>query len=105
MAELKIDITKVVEAAIKDMKQEGYTVQKWISCCDEMPELNTDVLVYATPKDGCGEDIIVITQYVDYIWFGHRIECETYWRDPVQYFHNDYEITHWMYLPEPPEKE
>lgn len=86
-----------------DYIMDAPAVNRWISCSDGMPELNTDVLVYATRKDGCGEDVIVITQYVDYIWFGHRIECEPYWRDPVQYFHSDYEITHWVPLPEPPE--
>ena len=31
MAELKFDISKVIEGAIKEFKRQGLTVSKWIS--------------------------------------------------------------------------
>ena len=84
---------------------DGYALNKWISVEDALPELNTNVLVYAVGKKDCFEDQIAITRFTDTIWFGHEIKTEPYWKDPWQYFHSDYEITHWIPLPEPPERE
>lgn len=62
MAEMKIDISDVVDGAIEKIKQEGYTVQKWIPCSERLPEDNAEVLVsfcrryvkigYIEPGDG-----------------------------------------------------
>ena len=80
-------------------------VNRWIPCSKKLPEIDKDVLVYAVRKDGVGDDVTTITRYVNYIWFGHRIDCEPHWQDPWQYFHSDYEITHWMPKPGAPAKE
>lgn len=77
-------------------------VNRWIPCAERMPEFDKDVLVYAIRKDGLGDAVTTITQYINYMWFGHKIDTEPYWKDAWQYFHSDYEITHWMPLPEPP---
>ena len=77
-------------------------VNRWIPCSERMPEIDTDVLVYAVRKDGLGDAVTTITKYINYIWFVHKVDTEPYWKDPWQYFHSDYEITHWIPLPEPP---
>lgn len=78
---------------------------KWISVKDRLPELNQDVLVYAVGKiDGfVGEtDIEICNRYIQRI-FPSSPGVEI-WSSPRQYFHTDYEITHWMPLPEPPKE-
>ena len=35
----------------------------------------------------------------------NRIEMEPYWVSPWQFFFSMYEITHWMPLPESPERD
>ena len=80
-------------------------VNRWIPCSERLPEIDKDVLVYAVRKDGLGDAVTTITQYINHIWFGHRIDTEPYWKDQWQYFHSDYEITHWMPLPEPPKED
>lgn len=83
MAEMKIDITDVVEGAIKKLKAEGYTPQKWIPCSERLPEQSGIYLVFFTFKDGTHATDIA------YINTGCHLGS----------------ITHWMPLPEPPEKE
>ena len=78
---------------------------EWISVNDRLPELNQDVLVYAVGKiDGfIGEHVVEkckrFTQHMLPSSPGREI-----WSSPYQYFHTDYEITHWMPLPEPPKE-
>ena len=48
MAELKIDLSKVVEGAIKEFKHQGYNVTKWISVDEKLPEDTKTVLVWYT---------------------------------------------------------
>lgn len=81
-----------------------HAVNRWIPCSVRLPEFDKDVLVYAVRKDGLGDAVTTITRYINYIWFGHRVDTEPYWEDAWQYFHSDYEITHWMPLPEPTER-
>lgn len=54
MAEMNIDITNVIERAIEKIRQEGYTVQKWIPCSERLPEQNTMVIVCCY-----GSDVII----------------------------------------------
>ena len=46
MAELKFDISKIVEGAIKEFKHQGYNVSKWISVDEALPENENEVLVW-----------------------------------------------------------
>ena len=79
-------------------------MNEWISVNDKLPELNKRVLVYAVGKaDGfIGEHTIEICER-----FIQRIfpssPGEEVWSSPYQYFHTDYEITHWMELPKLPD--
>ena len=77
----------------------------WISINDRLPELNQDVLVYAVGKiDGFIGDHVVekCKRFIQRIL--PSSPGEEIWSSPYQYFHTDYEITHWMPLPEPPEE-
>ena len=105
MAELRIDISEIVDKAIDSLIEKGWKPESWISVNDALPELEKNVLIYAVGKEKCYESKITITRRTDVIWFGHEVKTEPYWKDPWQYFGSDYEITHWMPLPEPPEKE
>lgn len=78
--------------------------QKWISVKDRLPEVDTNVVVYA---EGKNDPIyrIVITSMSDKNIFDPRIKREPYWREPWQFFDTMYEITHWMPMPEPPKED
>lgn len=54
MAEMKFDITKVVDGAIKEFKHQGYNVSKWISVDERLPEPNTMFIVACY-----GSDIVI----------------------------------------------
>lgn len=88
------------EAGVKSAKP------RWIPVTERLPELNTEVLVYAVGKiDGfIGESAIEITNRFIFRLFPSSEGTET-WSAPRQYFLTDYEITHWMPLPESPKEE
>lgn len=79
----------------------------WISVKDSLPDADVDVLVYAVGKENTfsskKKKVKAITSMSDSNILFHNIKCEKYWRQPWQYFLEDYEITHWRYLPEDPE--
>ena len=85
MAELKFDISKVVEGAIKEFKHQGYHVSKWIGVDEALPVYNSRVIIYDVSKN------IRIGIYTEIGW------CSQY-ENPLMY-----KVTHWMPLPEPPE--
>lgn len=76
--------------------EDAPTVNGWISVKDRMPETRHAVLVY-TPYH---KNIWAASMHEDgnwYIWSpGSRVLLDPDWHGP---------ITHWMPLPEPPEKE
>lgn len=76
---------------------------KWIPVTERLPEKGIDVLVFAEGKiEGFfGDTVIAISNRYDFKIFTDFEEVEV-WRSPWQYFLTDYEITHWMPLPEPP---
>ena len=103
--EIAAAFDKAIEALAKDNNVPDKNVGKWISVKDRMPELGQEVLVYAVGKaDGfIGEhDIEICNRYIFHL-FPTSPGYET-WSSPRQYFHSDYEITHWMLLPEPPKE-
>jgi hypothetical protein len=88
MAEMKFDITKVVDGAIKEFRHQGYNVSKWISCKDKMPDDGVNVLIYA------GNRMISLAWYDKDM--GYFYICDS------DYKYNSLDVTHWQPLPEPP---
>lgn len=87
MAEMKFDITKVVDGAIKEFKHQGYNVSKWISVKDRLPDDCVEVLLHDTD---CG---ILIG------WYEKKDSCF------VGEFMSQLDaVTHWIPLPEPPKE-
>lgn len=79
---------------------------EWIPTIERLPELNQEVLVYAVGKiDGfIGSSVYALTERFLFKFFPSSEGTEE-WRSPWEYFMEDYEITHWMPLPEPPKEE
>lgn len=73
---------------------------KWISVKERMPPENENVLVYAVSKYGelSGPSRCVITKWKE-------LAGRKRWYDPWLGFCIDYDITHWMPLPDAPEEE
>lgn len=68
---------------------------RWISVKDRLPETRTEVLVYIQPKDDKQPHPAFIS--LDFL------ESGGYWTEATQPW--QYEVTHWMPLPEPPKEE
>ena len=93
MAEMTIDITDVIKRAVEKIEAEGYTVQKWIPRSERLPEVGKDVLIlYPYWKEN---PMQVANLEYDEMYFNVCGEFDI----PVN------AVTHWMPLPEPPEKE
>lgn len=93
-------IARYIEArptAVTERKQE------WISVQDRLPEVGEEVLVFAVGKSGDFSNVITITDRMIFRLFPSSEGVET-WSSPWQYFMTNYEITHWMPLPEPPKE-
>ena len=78
----------------------------WISVKDKLPEHGVYVLIFAEWKSDYNfEDTIIdITCIVNQKLF-HDSPDNYVWIPPFQYFSSNYEITYWMPLPKPPERE
>lgn len=82
------------------------TVGGWISVKDALPMLDEEVLVYAIGKiePFIGKHVFALcNRYIQRVFPsapGHIM-----WSSPWQYFHTDYEITHWKPMPEGPKEE
>lgn len=78
---------------------------EWISVEERFPEIDTNVLVYAIGKiDGfIGDTVIAISRRCVFRLFPWNEGIEV-WENPWQYFTTDYDVTHWMPLPEPPKE-
>ena len=76
---------------------------QWIPVTERLPEKDIEVLVFAEGKiEGFfGDTAIAISKRYDFKIFTDSEGVEV-WQSPCQYFLTDYEITHWMPLPEQP---
>ena len=70
----------------------GVTVQEWISVKDRLPEEKGR---YLTANKRCGDKIVVFD-----LWFGGG-----FWYVEEEDDVFDFEVTHWMPMPEPPKGE
>ncbi len=92
---------EAVEDALALLKK-----QRWIPVSERLPDVGQSVLVYAVGKiDGfIGEHVTEICKRFVMRFLpsspGHEV-----WSSPYQFFHTDYEITHWMPLPEMPKED
>ena len=79
---------------------------EWISVKDRLPESGKDVLVFAVGKVNAfiEDTTIEITEYTNVSLFPSTV-VRMGWRSPYLHFFDNYEITHWMPLPESPMKE
>lgn len=86
--------------AAADLLEQDAEKTSWISVKDRMPESGEEVIVFAIGKyDGfIGDTVYAMSMILD------RPSGKS-WAVPWQYFDVDYEITHWMPLPEPPKEE
>ena len=88
------------EAVADYLLDNGVTVQEWISVEDELPPYNLDVLVY---RPNMAMKILVD----NYAW--HYREDDGEWYEDWALYGKDANgnpaITHWSYLPQPPEEE
>ena len=96
-----LDSQELMEDALALLKK-----QRWIPVSERLPDVGQSVLVYAVGKiDGfIGEHVTEICKRFVMRFLpsspGHEV-----WSSPYQFFHTDYEITHWMPLPEMPKED
>jgi hypothetical protein len=119
MAAMKIDISEVVGGAIDKIKREGYTVQKWIPCGDELPENLTPVIItyanrypimpcYQKDKD---KPYVGAAYCHNCKWFWYSVTCEDLLSEYGYSFSDEMddaiEVLAWMPMPSAyePEKE
>lgn len=95
MAELKFDITKVVDGAIKEFKHQGYNVSKWISVKDRLPDKFEYVLCYCKTTTGEGNEFMFGAYHNDTWWLK---SCRTY----ATLEQPQMRVMYWMPLPKPP---
>lgn len=100
--EIKREMFQVVLAKTRKMP----TVGGWVSVKDRLPEIDERVLVFGVGKYEyfVGSTMTAITCMSDANLIDCRLKTQPYWLEPWQYYLTDYEITHWMPLPEPPKE-
>lgn len=92
--------------AVKHHTKSAQPEPQWIPCSERLPEDGQEVLVYAVGKaDGfIGDNVIALSERFMFrlfpAWNGVG-----QWKSPWEYFSSNYEITHWMPLPDPPKGE
>ena len=92
----------------------GVTVQEWVSVKDRLPDTDQDVILYTREIETYGKHHekkkIYRNIYMGYFdgeeWLTSYCHgCEYIFRMNEKYPNETIEVTHWMPLPEPPEKE
>ena len=85
---------------VTNLLSHGVTVQEWISVDDKLPPYNRDVLVY---RPNMAMKILVDN------YAGYYGDDDDEWYEGWAFYGNDTHgnpvITHWSYLPQPPEEE
>ena len=92
------ELVDPTEAVADYLLDNGVTVQEWISVEDKLPPYNRDVLVY---RPNMAMKILVD----NYAWHYREDDGEWYegWAKHGTDIHGKPVITHWAYLPQPPE--
>lgn len=94
--------------SIAEWAEIGIKAPRWISVNDQLPELYADVFGYAVCKDDPDDYLIVYTYLTKYPssdnWLFKKKDGPE-WCSPHQFFSEDYEITHWLKVPELPKEE
>ena len=78
----------------------------WISVKNRLPELEQKVLIYAVGKESGFEDSTHVEVSMRFVF--HILPWDTgveEWQAPWDYFNRNYEVTHWMPLPDAPKEE
>lgn len=75
---------------------------EWINVKDRLPEHDQRVLIFAESKENF--DTIIQISHIGNVGLFPSTPIWD-WIAPFQYFFMNYEITHWMPLPNPPERE
>ena len=94
---------RVLFRKVKEAVDDQPTVVDWVGVDEALPAVGKEVLVCAIGKAAGHEGEIVYT-------LCKRRKLRTVngdvekWDSPWQYFHSDFEITHWMKLPPIPEE-
>ena len=94
------ELVDPTEAVADYLLDSGVTVQEWISVDDKLPPYNRDVLVY---RPNMAMKILVDT------YDGYYGDDDDEWYEGWALYgkdtHGNPAITHWAYLPQPPEGE
>lgn len=103
MAELRIDISEVVNRAVDDLIELGWRPSEWISVNDALPEIK-EFNISDTVLCYCDSGVLAIAR-LEANGFGQvGFNCE---KDD-EYHHFVGKVLYWMpipEIPEPPEKE
>lgn len=74
----------------------------WIPVTERLPDFHEEVLIYAIGKEDGFSPVVAISEI--YIFRLLPFSNGTIeWRDPCDFFSKNYEVTHWMPLPNAPE--
>lgn len=93
MAELRIDVSEVVNRAVDKLIESGWRPSEWIPCREMLPEVEKDVIVYTKAWE-------------EHIQIAHIMGDGIMWElSDGEFYFPMFDVTHWMPLPEPPEKE
>ena len=97
--------SNIIQVKDRDLHRAIDAKSQWIPVTERLPEKDIEVLVFAEGKiEGFfGDTVIAISKRYDFNIFTDSEGVEV-WQSPWQYFLTDYEITHWMPLPEPPKE-
>lgn len=98
--------TQIMNDAADAIEKLAAQLPKWIPVTERLPELDQEVLVYAIGKDDgfIGNAVTTISERFIFRLFPSSDGVEE-WRSPWEYFNSNYEITHWMPLPDAPKGE